>query len=60
MDQKGRLDQEFLSIIFLHSWGLLAACQNRWVKRCVIASLLIVRLARESEMKNGTFLEGVA
>ena len=47
MDQKGCQDQAFLSISFLHSGGLLAACCSHWAKHpCVtVLPLIDVRLA---------------
>ena len=52
------LDQLFLSMSFLQSRRLLAACRSRWANRCVIVSPLIVRLALEEAGMKGTSLDG--
>ena len=49
--------QLFLSMSFLQSRGLLAACRSCWANRRVIVSPLIVRLALEAGIK-GTIVEG--
>ena len=49
--------QLFLSMSFLQSRGLLAACRSCWANRRVIVSPLVVRLALEAGM-NGTILDG--